>query len=242
MSCSNPGRAARGETPGGETLGKEAPAPYNKDRLPRDLALYAVTDSAWLGGRPLEDVVAQAIAGGATFVQLREKNASFEERCELARRVLAVCRAAGVPFVVDDDVACARAVGADGVHVGQSDAGCREARAILGPQAIVGVSAQTPEQALKAQADGADYLGVGAVFATSTKADAADVGLDGLAAVCAAADLPVVAIGGINASNVGELAGTGACGAAVVSAIFAAVDPQAAASELRAAVDRALSR
>ena len=217
-------------------------ASYSKERLPQDMALYAVTDSAWLDGRALEDVVAQAIAGGATFVQLREKTASFEERCELARRVLAVCRAAGVPFVVDDDVACAAAVGADGVHVGQSDTGCREARALLGPTAIVGVSAQTPAQARQAVLDGADYLGVGAVFATATKADAADVGLEGLAAVCAATSLPVVAIGGITASNVGELAGSGACGAAVVSAIFAAHDPRAAAADLRTAIDAMLAR
>ena len=213
---------------------------YNKARLPRDLALYAVTDSAWLDGQALEDVVAQAIDGGVTFVQLREKHATFEERCDLARRVLAVCRAAGVPFVVDDDVACAAAVGADGVHVGQSDTGCRVARELLGPDAIVGVSAQTPEQARQAVLDGADYLGVGAVFATATKADAADVGLEGLATVCAATELPVVAIGGISAANVGELAGSGACGVAVVSAIFAASDPRAAAAELRTAVDAML--
>ncbi len=212
-------------------------APYDKARLPRDLALYAVTDSQWLAGRRLEDVVEQAILGGATFVQLREKDASHEDRCALARRVLAVCRAHGVPFVVDDDVACAREVGADGVHVGQSDASCAFARAELGPQAVVGVSAQTPEQARAAQAAGADYLGVGAVFATATKADADDVGLDGLAAVCAVTGLPVVAIGGIGAGNAARVAGTGACGVAVVSAIFAADDPQAAARGLRAQVD-----
>ncbi len=212
-------------------------ARYDKSRLPQDLAVYAVTDSAWLGGRALEDVVAQAIEGGATFVQLREKSCSHEERCELARRVLAVCRACGVPFVVDDDVECARKVGADGVHVGQSDTACAEARAALGPDAIVGVSAQTPEQAQAAAQAGADYLGVGAAFPTSTKADAEFTGIDGLARVCAATDLPVVAIGGITAANAGELALTGACGVAVVSAIFAAADPVAATRELRAAVE-----
>lgn len=207
----------------------------------RDLALYAVTDSAWLNGRALEDVVAEAIAGGATFVQLREKHGTHEERCDLARRVLAVCRAAGVPFVVDDDVACALAVGADGVHVGQSDTGCREAREALGPDAIVGVSAQTVEEARRAADDGADYLGVGAVFSTATKEDATDVGLEGLAEVCAATELPVVAIGGLTAANLGELKGSGACGAAVVSAIFAASDPRAAAAELREAVEAMLA-
>jgi thiamine-phosphate pyrophosphorylase len=209
---------------------------YDKRNLARDLAVYAVTDSAWLAGRALEDVVAAAIRGGATFVQLREKTCTHEERCALARRVLAVCRAAGVPFVVDDDVACARAVGADGVHVGQSDESCRRARELLGPQAVVGVSAHTPAEALAAQADGADYLGCGAVFPTGTKADAHDVGLAGLAAVCAATSLPVVAIGGVTAANAGELAGMGACGAAVVSAIFAAEDPALAAGQLARAV------
>lgn len=212
------------------------PVGYDKRDLARDLAVYAVTDSAWLAGRALEDVVAAAIRGGATFVQLREKTCTHEERCALARRVLAVCRAAGVPFVVDDDVACARAVGADGVHVGQSDESCRRARELLGPQAVVGVSAHTPAEALAAQADGADYLGCGAVFPTGTKADAHDVGLAGLAAVCAATSLPVVAIGGVTAANAGELAGTGACGAAVVSAIFAAEDPALAAGQLARAV------
>lgn len=209
---------------------------YDKRRLPGDLALYAVTDSRWLAGRALEDVVGAAIDGGATFVQLREKAATHEGRCALARRVLGVCRAHGVPFVVDDDVACALEVGADGVHVGQEDTAAREARRMLGPDAIVGVSAQTVEQALKAVEDGADYLGVGAVFPTGTKGDAADVGLSGLARICAAVDVPVVAIGGISADNVGSLAGSGARGVAVVSAIFAAPDPREAARGLRRAV------
>lgn len=228
MSCSN-------------CAGGEAPVPvgvaYDKANLARDLTVYAVTDSAWLDGRALEDVVAQAIAGGATFVQLREKRCSHEQRCALARRVLAVCRAAGVPFVVDDDVECACEVGADGVHVGQSDTACTAARALLGPDAIVGVSVQTVEQARLAAEAGADYLGVGAVFSTGTKADAVLVGVAGLADICASSDLPVVAIGGITAENAGSLADTGASGVAVVSAIFASDDPAQAARELKAAVD-----
>lgn len=220
MSCANGGPGLR----------------YDKANLARDLALYAVTDSQWLGGRRLADVVEQAIEGGATFVQLREKDATRERRAELARAVLAVCRAHGVPFVVDDDVACAVEVGADGVHVGQSDMACAQARALLGPDAIVGVSAQTPDHARRALADGADYLGVGAVFPTGTKTDADDVGLEGLRAVCAATSLPVVAIGGISGANAGKLAGTGACGIAVVSALFAVDDPRTAAQGLRAAV------
>jgi len=227
-SCS----AGVGAQPAGAPL-----APYDKARLPRDLRLYAVTDSRWLNGGRLEDAVARVIAGGATFVQLREKTGTHEQRVEVARRVLAVCRRMGVPFVVNDDVACALEVGADGVHVGQGDMACARARELLGPQAIVGVSAHTPAEARAAELAGADYLGVGAVFSTGTKADANDVGLAGLRAVCAATPLPVVAIGGIDAGNAGELAGTGACGAAVVSALFASADPVAAARELRATVD-----
>ena len=139
-----------------------------------------------------------------------------------------------MPFVVNDDVEAARIAGADGVHVGQDDAACVEAREKLGPDAIVGVSVQTVEQALVAQADGADYLGVGAVFGTPTKPDAADVGTDGLA------DIPVVAIGGLNERTIPELAGTGADGAAVVSAIFAAEDIEEETRRLRAAVQAAL--
>ena len=214
-----------------------ASRPYDKARLARDLALYAVTDSSWLAGRELPDVVEEAIEGGVGFVQLREKRVSHERRVELARAVGAVCRRHGVPFVVDDDVACALEAGADGVHVGQDDASCAYARSVLGPQAIVGVSAQTPAQAVKAVEEGADYLGVGAVFPTATKGDAADVGIEGLRAVCAAVEIPVVAIGGITVDNAVALEGTGACGVAVVSAIFAAQDPAQAARALRCAVD-----
>lgn len=215
----------------------DARAPYDKGGLARAMRLYAVTDARWLRGRALEDVVGEAIAGGATFVQLREKTATHAQRCAVARRVLAVCRAAGVPFVVDDDVACAAAVGADGVHVGQGDIDARAARRALGPRAIVGVSAQTVDQALRAVADGADYLGVGAVFSTGTKLDADDVGVAGLEAICRAVPVPVVAIGGITANNAGLLAGTGADGVAVVSALFAADDVRRAAQGLRDVVD-----
>ena len=212
---------------------------YPREDLRRALALYAVTDRAWLGERTLAACVEEALAGGATFVQLREKEAPRAEVVLRARALAPLCRAAGVP-VVNDDVAAARLAGADGVHVGQDDAACADARAELGPDAIVGVSVQTVEQALAAQADGADYLGVGAVFGTPTKPDAADVGADGLAAICAAVDIPVVAIGGLNERTVPALAGTGADGAAVVSAIFAADDIEAAARRLRAAVQAAL--
>ncbi len=200
------------------------------------MALYAVTDRTWLDGRTLADCVESALAGGTTFVQLREKDAPQAEVVLRARTLLPLCQAAGVPFVVNDDVEAARACGADGVHVGQADAACAEARRVLGSDAIVGVSVQTVEQARAAQEAGADYLGVGAVFGTPTKTDAVEVGTDGLAAICAAVDIPVVAIGGLNEATVPLLKGTGADGVAVVSALFAADDVKAAACNLRAAV------
>ena len=205
------------------------------------LKLYAVTDNAWLGERSLAQCVEAALAGGATFVQLRDKQATGDALRAEAEELLALCRAAGVPFVVNDDVEAARIAGADGVHVGQDDAACVEAREKLGPDAIVGVSVQTVEQALVAQADGADYLGVGAVFGTPTKPDAADVGTDGLRAIVAAVDIPVVAIGGVNAATVPCLSELDVDGAAVVSAIFAADDIEAATRELSRIIDETLS-
>ena len=198
------------------------------------MLLYAVTDRAWLRGRSLADCVKQAIAGGATFVQLREKDAPREDIVELGRELCGICRAAGVPFVVDDEVEIAREIGADGVHVGQDDMACENARALLGPDAIVGVSAQTVEQALAAQAAGADYLGVGALIPTPTKPEAVDVTFDELREICDAVDIPVVGIGGLNVRTIPQLSGSNADGAAVVSAIFAADDCELAARELRA--------
>ncbi|MEG0620480.1 MAG: thiamine phosphate synthase [Raoultibacter sp.] len=200
------------------------------------MALYAVTDRSWLRGRTLPACVADALAGGATCVQLREKHASFEEACTMAHAILPLCRAAGVPLIINDNVEVARAVGADGVHVGQSDVACAAARAALGPRAIVGVSVQTLPQARAACAAGADYLGVGAVFPTSTKSDALAVSPSELAAICAALSIPVVAIGGVSAHTIGQLRGTGIAGAAVVSALFAADDIEAAARELAARI------
>lgn len=194
--------------------------------------LYAVTDDAWLAGRELSECVEQALEGGATFIQLREKQASTEELVAQAERIMPLCHARGVPFVIDDDVEAARISGADGVHVGQEDAACTEARAALGEQAIIGVSASTVEQALKAERDGADYLGVGAMFGTPTKPDADVVSRDELRRICEAVRIPVVAIGGLNAQTMDVLAGTGVDGAAVVSAIFAAADITAATREL----------
>lgn len=206
--------------------------PHDSRGLRNVLRLYAVTDSSWLNGRSLAECVGQALAGGATFVQLREKGAATEELVALAKDLLPLCRAARVPLVVNDDVEAAALSGADGVHVGQGDAACAEARRRLGPRAIVGVSVQTVEQALAAQAAGASYLGVGAVFATSTKPDAQAVPLEELRAICRAVSIPVVAIGGIDASALSRLTHTGIAGVAVVSALFAASDIEAAAREL----------
>ena len=202
------------------------------------MLLYAVTDRAWLCGRSLADCVRQAIEGGATFVQLREKNVSHDELVALGKELLPICRAANVPFVIDDDVEAAREIGADGVHVGQDDLACAKAREMLDPDAIVGVSAQTVEQALEAQASGADYLGVGALIPTPTKPDAVDVTIDELQAICDAVDIPVVGIGGLNIDTIPRLAGSGADGAAVVSAIFAADDCKEATQSLRSVCER----
>lgn len=209
----------------------------------RGMLLYAVTDSAWLHGRTLASCVREALAGGATFVQLREKHMSTDELVEEAKTILPICREARVPFLIDDDVEAARLVGADGVHVGQSDTACAEARRILGPDAIVGVSAQTVEQAVAAERAGADYLGVGALIPTPTKPDAVDVTPEELARICRAVGIPVVGIGGLHLSTVDILDGTGAAGAAVVSAIFAAEDIEGDTRELAGKLSRmALAR
>jgi len=205
---------------------------WSLDAIRKSMLVYAVTDRAWLNGRTLAECVQQAVDGGATFVQLREKDASHDEIVRLANELLPICRKAGVPFVIDDEVEIALEVGADGVHVGQDDMACERARAMLGPDAIVGVSAQTVEQALAAQAAGADYLGVGALIPTPTKPDAVDVTFDELRAICDAVDIPVVGIGGLNKNTVSKLKGSGVDGAAVVSAIFAADDCGFAAREL----------
>ena len=201
------------------------------------LKLYAVTDNAWLGERTLAECVEAALAGGVTFVQLRDKQATGEALQAEAEELLALCRAAGVPFVVNDDVECALAVGADGVHVGQDDMACERARALLGPDAIVGVSTQTVEQA---EAAGADYLGVGGVTGTATKPEAGVLAPEEFRAIAAAVDIPVVAIGGVNAATMPRLSELNVDGAAVVSAIFAADDIEAATRELSRIIDETL--
>ena len=198
-----------------------------------DLLLYAVTDRRWLGQDSLKDHVEQAIRGGVTFVQLREKELCEEKFLEEAGDIKELCGRYGIPFVINDSVDIAVKINADGVHVGQSDMEASNARRRLGADKILGVSAQTVEQAVQAEKNGADYLGVGAVFSTGSKADAEDVSFDTLKAICKAVKIPVIAIGGINEDNVHELAGSGICGIAVISAIFAKDDIEEAASELR---------
>lgn len=199
----------------------------------KDLLLYAVTDRSWLKGETLYTQVEKALKGGATFVQLREKELDEEHFLEEAKEIKELCKAYHVPFVINDNVDIAIDMDADGVHVGQSDMEAGDVRAKLGPDKIIGVSAQTVEQAVLAQKRGADYLGVGAVFPTGSKADAHEVEHETLKAICEAVDIPVIAIGGISTDNIMELSGYGLCGIAVISAIFAKPDIEAATRELK---------
>lgn len=206
----------------------------------KELLLYAVTDRHWLGEETLYDQVKKALDGGATFVQLREKNLDREVFLAEAKQIQKLCKEYGVPFVVNDEVSIAKDIDADGVHVGQSDMEAMDVRKILGPDKIIGVSAQTVEQAIIAEKHGADYLGVGAVFTTGSKDDADDVSHETLKAICEAVSIPVIAIGGITKDNVAELAGSGICGVAVISAIFGQKDIQKATEELKFSVENML--
>ena len=205
-----------------------------KSVRPDYLKLYAVTDEA----PGIAERVRLAIEGGATCIQHRAKCASFEAAKADALAVRAVCREAGVPFIVNDSLELALAVGADGLHVGQDDVPAREARRALGPDAILGVSAATVADAVRAERDGADYIGTGAMFPTPTKPEAGCVTMTALRAICGAVKIPVVAIGGIHAGNVPGFAHSGIAGVAVVSAVFGAPDVAAAARELKSLVDR----
>ena len=180
-----------------------------------------------------KEQVKEALDGGVTFLQLREKQIDSELFLQEAQELKELCKQYQVPFVINDDVELALKVDADGVHVGQSDMEAGDVRAKLGPDKIIGVSAQTVEQALLAQERGADYLGVGAVFHTDSKADAADISHETLKAITEAVDIPVIAIGGISKENVSELSGTGICGIAVISAIFAEKDIKNATKKLK---------
>lgn len=203
-----------------------------------NLLLYAVTDRHWLEGRTLHEVVKESLEGGVTFVQLREKKLDEEHFLEEAKDLKELCREYHVPFVINDNVEIAIEMDADGVHVGQSDMEAGDVRAKLGPDKMIGVSAQTVEQAVMAEQNGADYLGVGAVFPTGSKADALEVSHDTLKAICKAVKIPVIAIGGISKENILELSGSGVCGIAVISAIFAKDDIEEAARELRGLTEK----
>lgn len=207
----------------------------------KDLLLYAVTDRSWLGDHTLYEQVEEALKGGATFIQLREKELDDETFLAEAIEIQKLCRQYNVPFVINDNVEIAREMNADGVHVGQSDMEAGNVRAILGKDKILGVSVQTVAQAVLAEQRGADYLGVGAVFHTGSKADAEDVSHKTLQNICAAVNIPVVAIGGIGKHNVLELKGSGIDGIAVISAIFAAEDIQKATAELKALTEEAVA-
>lgn len=185
------------------------------------MCLYAVTDRSWLNGKSLEEQVEEALKGGITCLQLREKNLDEEAFIEEAKKIKRLTDAYKVPFIINDNVKVALAVDADGVHVGQRDMAAQDVRAQLGPNKILGVSAQTVQQAIKAQEAGADYIGVGAMFTTSTKKDANATSRETLKEIRNNVHIPIVAIGGINKENLMELAGYGADGIAVVSAIFA---------------------
>lgn len=188
------------------------------------MLLYAVTDRAFAKKQTLYEQVNSAIKGGITMLQLREKELSEAEFLKEAEKIKPLCRANDIPFIINDDVDVAVKCGADGVHIGQNDMAAEKVRQIIGEDMILGVSAQTPEQAVKAEEAGADYLGVGAVFPTSTKSDALSVSYETLKEICAAVSIPVVAIGGICAENIKELSGSGIDGVALVSAIFGAED------------------
>nr|WP_325179608.1 thiamine phosphate synthase [uncultured Oscillibacter sp.] len=204
----------------------------------RHMRLYAVTDRAWLGSRTLCEQVEAALKGGVTCVQLREKELEEAAFLREARELSALCRRYGVPFLVNDNVDIALASGADGVHVGQEDMDPAQVRLRAGKDMLLGVSVHTVEEAREAVRKGADYLGVGAMFPTGTKADAERVPRQILRDICAAVDVPVVAIGGLNRESIPRLSGSGVDGVALVSAIFSAEDIEGACRELLALSER----
>ncbi len=208
-----------------------------------DLRLYVITDSRLLGPRSLVEAVEEAIRGGATVIQYREKNAPTRKMVEEARLLRTLCKGKGVTFIVNDRIDVALAVDADGVHVGDDDMPVWLARKILGPLKIIGASADSVEKALLYAAEGADYLGVGSIYPTSTKPDAGPpIGIEGLRRIVSVVNIPVVAIGGINADNAKEVLGAGASGIAVISAVMGAPDIFEATMRLRKIVDEVRKR
>jgi thiamine-phosphate pyrophosphorylase len=204
---------------------------------PKTLALYLCTDRALARGRPLLEAVEAAIDGGVTMVQLREKETASREFYTLGLALRELTKRRNVPLVVNDRLDIALAIGADGIHVGQSDLPVEAIRRIAGERLFIGVSAGTVEKAVQAQADGADYLGAGAVAPTGSKADVGSIiGTDGLRAICAAVRIPVVGIGGISAANAAQVIHSGAAGIAVISSILSQPDIRAAAENLKRSI------
>lgn len=206
----------------------------------KQLTLYAITDRHWLEGRRLENVVEDALCGGATFLQLREKTLSDEEMIEEARRLKRICEKYHVPLIINDRVEVAKVAGADGVHLGQDDLNIEQARAILGPDAIIGVSCHSVLEAQEAWQKGADYLGAGAVFTTSSKDDASALDWQELSKMTSAVPIPIVAIGGITYDNVMALKGRNLAGVAVISAVFAAQNIKKATMLLKMRIEEML--
>lgn len=208
---------------------------YTKEQIRKSMLLYAVTDQRWLKeDETLLDVVKDVLKNGATFLQIREKDLKEEDFEAEAKKLQDICREYQVPYVVNDNVEIALHIDADGVHVGQSDIKGRDIRAMIGDDKILGISAGTVEEAIAAEKAGADYIGVGAVFGTSTKENARTMSVEYLKEIAGSVSIPVVAIGGISSENIMELAGSSVDGVAVVSAIFAAKDPGQATKELLA--------
>lgn len=206
---------------------------FTKDEIRKGMLLYAVTDQSWLKeGQSLLSVCEDVLQNGATFLQIREKDLDANSFQAEAAKLKALCSRHNVPYVVNDSVDIALAIGADGVHVGQSDIKDRDIRSMIGPERILGISAGTVEEAVAAENAGADYIGVGAVFGTSTKKNARNLTVEKLMEISHAVSIPVVAIGGINSRNLMELRGSGVDGVAVISAIFAAEDPGKATAQL----------
>ncbi len=207
----------------------------------RAMLLYAITDRSWLGEQTLYQQVEAALKGGASCLQLREKELAYRDFLVEAKQLKPLCQQYKVPFIINDNVKLAIDCNADGIHIGQSDMDAKQVRAMIGEDKIIGVSAKTLQQALKAERDGADYLGVGAVFATATKDDAETIDKAIIKQICDAVSIPVVAIGGINLENIAQLAGSGVNGIAVISAIFAADDIEAASRQLRLSSEQYLN-
>ena len=206
----------------------------------KHMLLYAVTDRAWVGTKSLYEQVKEALENGVTCVQLREKELDESDFLKEANQISTLCKEYKVPFIVNDNVDIAIACEADGIHIGQEDMELTNVRKLVGEDMIIGVSAHTVEEAIKAQKDGADYIGIGAVFATSTKTDVNVLSFETLKSICEAVDIPTVAIGGIKKDNICKLKGSGIDGVAVVSAIFAAKDIARATKELLLEVEKAV--